>query len=58
MLRGSAQKTMRSADIRKFGFIPLLNKNHERLYVACAKKHFDAIDMRDYAKSTPDDWRV
>lgn len=26
--------------------------------IACAKKHFETIGMRDYAKSTPDDWRV
>ena len=26
--------------------------------IACAKKHFETIDMCDYAKSTPDDWRV
>ncbi|MFZ1360530.1 MAG: DEAD/DEAH box helicase family protein [Candidatus Saccharimonadales bacterium] len=26
--------------------------------IECAKKHFDEIGMHDYAKSTPDDWRV
>lgn len=26
--------------------------------IACAKKHFETIGMCDYAKSTPDDWRV
>ena len=26
--------------------------------ITCAKKHFETIGMRDYAKSTPDDWRV
>ncbi len=26
--------------------------------IASAAKHFEAIGMRDYAKSTPDDWRV
>jgi type III restriction enzyme len=26
--------------------------------ILCASRHFEAIGMRDYAKSTPDDWRV
>ena len=26
--------------------------------IFCAGRHFEAIGMRDYAKSTPDDWRV
>lgn len=26
--------------------------------IDCAKRHFEAIGMHDYAKSTPDDWRV
>ncbi len=26
--------------------------------IECAKKHFDEIGMYDYAKSTPEDWRV
>lgn len=26
--------------------------------ITCAKKHFEAIGMDNYAKSTPDDWRV
>lgn len=26
--------------------------------IACASKHFTEIGMHDYAKSTPDDWRV
>ena len=26
--------------------------------IECAKQHFETIGMDDYAKSTPDDWRV
>lgn len=26
--------------------------------IRCAKRHFEAIGIHDYAKSTPDDWRV
>lgn len=33
-------------------------REQELAKIACAKKHFDAIGMHDYAKSTPDDWRV
>lgn len=33
-------------------------RENELHKIACAKKHFETIGMYDYAKSTPDDWRV
>lgn len=33
-------------------------RESELAKIDCAKKHFDEIGMKDYAKSTPDDWRV
>ncbi len=33
-------------------------RESELAKIECAKKHFAEIGMHDYAKSTPDDWRV
>lgn len=33
-------------------------RESELAKIECAKKHFDEIGMYDYAKSTPEDWRV
>lgn len=33
-------------------------REDELTKIRCAAQHFEAIGMKDYAKSTPDDWRV